>query len=261
MPLRQNPVIQESEIQDKIKFVINDLLLPASETKFSQHSYRRISKAVNPQKISHKVNSQYQAYFLIMPAMTGYHVSSFMARSINTSHIKDILGNVPGAKIIRFTNFFKIIEPGGYHTVSNYRRDNLRPSNFLTANQLSVGPDSNILHHLNQQMYISELTGLAIQTINKSLVNHMSNKPTSNILALTEPAFMLYRYSENAISEAMLNEIPLLIRDYHDVFLPEVEKSITDQLVWYDTPSIIVQLAIAMTLFDYEIILSKTDQS
>ena len=43
MPLRQNPAIQESEIQNKIEFVINELLLPASEAKFSQHSYRRIS--------------------------------------------------------------------------------------------------------------------------------------------------------------------------------------------------------------------------
>lgn len=260
MPLRQNPAIQESEIQSKIQFVINELLLPASEAKFSQHSYRRISKAVNPQKISHKVNSQYQAYFLIMPAMTGYHVSSFMAKTINTNHIKDVLGNVPGAKIIRFTNFFKIIEPGRYYVGSSYHRDNLRPSSFSTANQLSTGPDSNILHGLNQQMYISELTALAIRTINQALINHLSHKPTSSIMGLIDPAFMLYRHSLLAISEDMLNEMPLLIRDYHDKFLPEIDKSITNQLVWYDTPSIIVQLAVAMTLFDYEIILSKTDQ-
>lgn len=260
MPLRQNPAIQDSEIQDKIKFTINELLLPASEAKFSQHSYRRISKAVNPQKISHKVNSQYQAYFLIMPAMTGYHVSSFMAKVINTNHIKDILGNVPGAKMIRFTNFFKIIEQGHYYVVSNYRRDNLRPSNFSTANQLSIGPDSNILHSLNQQMYISELAGLAIRTINKALIKQTDNRTSSRILMVTDPVHVLYHYGSGAISEDMLNEMPLLIRDYHDKFLPDVEKSITDQLVWYDTPSIIVQLAVAMTLFDYEIIQSKADQ-
>lgn len=261
MPLRQNPAIQESEIQDKIKFVINELLLPASEAKFSQHSYRRISKVVNPQKISHKANPQYQAYFLIMPAMTGYHVSSFMAKTINTNHIKDVLGNVPGAKMIRFTNFFKIIEQGYYYYVSNYRRDNLRPSDFSTANQLSTTPDSNILHGLNQQMYISELAGLAIRTINKALVKQTNNRTSSRILMVTDPVHVLYHYSSGAISEDMLNEMPLLIRDYHDKFLPEVDKSITDQLVWYDTPSIIVQLAIAMTLFDYEIILSKADHS
>lgn len=261
MPLRQNPAIQESEIQNKIEFVINELLLPASEAKFSQHSYRRISKIVNPQKISHKVKSQYQAYFLIMPAMTGYHVSSFMAKTINTNHIKDILGNVPGAKIIRFTNFFKIIGTGDYYTVSNYRRDNLRPSNFSTANQLSTKPDLNILHGINQQMYISELAGLAIRTINKALVKQNDNRTSSRILMVTDPVHVLYHYGSGAISEDMLNEMPLLIRDYHEKFLPEIEKSITNQLVWYDTPSIIVQLAVAMTLFDYEIVLSKADQS
>lgn len=261
MPLRQNPAIQESEIQDKIKFVINELLLPASEAKFSQHNYRRISKVVNPQKISHKVNSQYQAYFLIMPAMKGYHASSFMAQTINTNHVKDVLGNVPGAKIIRFTNFFKICAYVNYHEFAFSQRDNLRPASFSTGNQLSTEPDSNILHGLNQQIYISELTALAIRTINQALINHISHKPTSNIVALTNPAFMLYRHSLLAISEDMLNEMPLLIRDYHDKFLPEVDKSITDQLVWYDTPHVIVQLAVAMTLFDYEIILSKADQS
>lgn len=261
MPLRQNPAIQESEIQNKIKFVINELLLPASEAKFSQHSYRRISKVVNPQKISHKVKSQYQAYFLIMPAMTGYHVSSFMAKTISTNHIKDILGNVPGAKMIRFTNFFKIIEQGQYYVVSNYRRDNLRPSDFSTANQLSTTADSNILHGLNQQMYISELAGLAIRIINKALVKQTDNRTSSRILMVTDPVHVLYHYGSGAVSEDMLNEIPLLIKDYHDKFLPQVENSITDKLVWYDTPSIIVQLAVAMTLFDYEIILSKADPS
>jgi len=144
--------------------------------------------------------------------------------------------------------------------VSNYRRDNLRPSNFSTANQLSIGPDSNILHSLNQQMYISELAGLAIRTINKALIKQTDNRTSSRILMVTDPVHVLYHYGSGAISEDMLNEMPLLIRDYHDKFLPDVEKSITDQLVWYDTPSIIVQLAVALTLFDYEIIQSKADQ-
>ena len=140
------------------------------------------------------------------------------------------------------------------------RRDNLRPSNFSTANQLSTTPDLNILHGINQQMYISELTELAIKTINKALIKHTDNRTSSRILMVTNPVHVLYHYGSGAVSEDMLNEMPLLIRDYHDKFLPEIEKSITNQLVWYDTPSIIVQLAVAMTLFDYEIILSKADQ-
>ena len=104
MPLALSAQPQSKKIESLIKFITNELLIPASNEIVTQREVNRITQRLSPEKISQKQLSAVEFYIVIMNSPVGLLIDSFYSRHVSTNHFKDILGNHQNVFILRFAN-------------------------------------------------------------------------------------------------------------------------------------------------------------
>lgn len=252
MPLNLSSPINSQDAITTIKFVIDDLLMPTVSAPFSQKSARRLTRIFAPSFISQKTNTPFELYFLIMPSSTGVHVSSFFARHIHTNHLTDMLGNTPGALVLRFNNFYQKMPEYNYQFRMPHHRSGERALDVPTANQLFQSSDKTVFEELSKSSRLNELAQLTLKTITSAIHNTDRKVPYQSITSLID-----YARLSTANEINIPNDVPLIQQSYDLTIAPHNPVDVNSVLILYDLPNLIVKLTVAITLFDYEIIPMK----